>query len=136
MALNNTKHTISEIGGIRCSIVETGTSPERLGFLKDLLEFNGYEVKSEEEKKKTEDAPTTFIIGVTNILFNPVTQVYMKKLKTREGYLVTPNYWEQKGIETEIPYWTVISDTMKALYTSNRFTEETPAADGFHRSLK
>ena len=37
-------HVVEEIGGMRCSIVEKNVSPERVEFLKKLLEHNGYAV--------------------------------------------------------------------------------------------
>ena len=45
MAINNAKHIVSEIDGIRCTIVETGATLERVAFLSDLLSFNNMEVK-------------------------------------------------------------------------------------------
>ena len=37
MAINNAKHIVGEIDGVRCTIVETGASLERVAFLRDLL---------------------------------------------------------------------------------------------------
>ena len=56
MALTKGKHIVKEIDGVLCTVVETGISKERLNFLKELLEFNKYEVKTEkdEAKAKTE----------------------------------------------------------------------------------
>ena len=45
MALNKGKHIVEEIDGVRCSVVEKGVSPERMEFLKKLLEINKYTVK-------------------------------------------------------------------------------------------
>ena len=45
MAINNAKHLVGEIDGVRCTIIESGTSLERVAFLRDLLEFNNLEVK-------------------------------------------------------------------------------------------
>ncbi len=45
MAINNVKHIIGEIDGVRCTIVETGVSLERVAFLNDLLSFNNIEPK-------------------------------------------------------------------------------------------
>ncbi|MFA5783171.1 MAG: hypothetical protein WC868_12965, partial [Bacteroidales bacterium] len=66
MPLNKLKHIISEIDGVRCSIIETGASKERVAFLKEILEHNNFEVKIAEEKSDSETK--TFIIGVTDIL--------------------------------------------------------------------
>ncbi|TAL60482.1 MAG: hypothetical protein EPN85_07140 [Bacteroidetes bacterium] len=40
--LNTEGHIVEEINGTRCSIVEKNVSPERVEFLKKLLEHNGY----------------------------------------------------------------------------------------------
>lgn len=37
-------HVVEELNAVRCSIVEKNVSPERLEFLKKLLEHNGYTV--------------------------------------------------------------------------------------------
>lgn len=103
MALNKGKHIIEEIDGVRCSLVEKGASTERIDFLKKLLELNGYTVKiaSEGESEK-------FKIGVTDLLFNPVVDVYKRRLKSVSGKKVTPAYWLQesdKETEAEVHYW-------------------------------
>ena len=103
MPLNNGKHLVEEIDGTRCSIVEKGVSPERKEFLKTLLEWNGYTVKVAPEAE-TE----TFKIGVTNLLFNTVVDVYKRSLKSFSGHKVTPAYWLQesdKETEAEVHYW-------------------------------
>tara|TARA_B110000263_G_C14785481_1_gene275178 strand:- start:5 stop:349 length:345 start_codon:yes stop_codon:yes gene_type:complete len=107
MTLLKGKHIIEEFGEelIRGTVVEKGVSEERIVFLKDLLEFNGLEVLTKEGKKKTEEDPTTFTIGVTDIVFNPVIAVYQRLLKTKEGNRVTPDYWNQKTTEAEPNYW-------------------------------
>lgn len=104
MALNKGKHIVEEIEGVRCSLVEKGVSPERTEFLKKLLALNGYDVKV-----VAEGEPETFKIGVTDILFNPVVDVYKRRLKTTSGKKVTPAYWLQESeSETaeEVNYWT------------------------------
>jgi hypothetical protein len=103
MPLNKLKHTITEIDGIRCKIVETGASEERVTFLKELLEHNKYEVKILEEKKESEQK--TYIIGVTDILFNPVFAVYERTLKIIDGYQTTPAYWNQEATVFDPRYW-------------------------------
>ena len=52
MSLSKGKHNIAEIEGVRCTVVETGVTEERAEFLKNMLTFNGYEVKMEKEKAK------------------------------------------------------------------------------------
>jgi hypothetical protein len=103
MALNKGKHIVEEIDGIRCSLVEKGVSPERTEFLKKLLELNKYKVVV-----ATESESGTFKIGVTDLLFNPVVDVYKRDLKSISGKRVTPAYWLQeseKETEAEVNYW-------------------------------
>jgi hypothetical protein len=42
--LNKEAHALEDINGVRCAVVEKNVSPERVEFLKQLLEFNGYTV--------------------------------------------------------------------------------------------
>jgi hypothetical protein len=107
MSLKKGKHIVSEVDGIRCTIVETGISKNRAEFLKDLLEFNGYEVKIKEDITDPPAEVKTYTLGVTDIVFNPVIAVYQKSLKTKEGKKVTPAYWNQAGKDEKIPYWLV-----------------------------
>lgn len=103
MALNKGKHLVEEMDGIRCSVVEKGSSPERAEFLKKLLELNGYTVKVVPET----DLPT-FKIGVADLIFNTVIDVYKRRLKSFTGKRVTPAYWLQesdKETEAEVHYW-------------------------------
>ena len=103
MILNKGKHLVEEIDGIRCTVVEKGITLERAEFLKKLLELNGYEVKTVEEAD-----PATFKLGVTDLLFNPIIDVYERRLKSPSGKRVTPAYWLQessKETEAEVNYW-------------------------------
>ena len=99
------KHIVEEINGVRCTVVEKGATKDRVDFLKGLLEFNKFEVLVAEDKKETEDAPTLFTIGVTDIVFSPVIAVYEMSLKTPDGKRVSPAYWEQKTTEIVDEYW-------------------------------
>ena len=99
------KHIVEEINGVRCTVVEKGATQGRVDFLKDLLEFNKFEVQVAEDKKETEDAPTLFTIGVTDEVFSPVIAVYEMSLKTPDGKRVSPAYWEQKTTEIVDEYW-------------------------------
>jgi hypothetical protein len=105
MALNRGKHIVEEINGIRCTVIEKGASQERVAFLKDLLTFNKFEVQVEEEKKTEENAPASFIIGVTDIVFNPIISVYEQSLITAAGEKVCPAYWNQYTTENNSWYW-------------------------------
>jgi len=100
------KHIVEEINGIRCTMVEKGATQQRADFLKSLLEFNKFDVQVAEDKKETEDAPTLFTIGVTDIVFSPVIAVYEMSLQTPDGKRVSPAYWEQKTTEIVDEYWT------------------------------
>lgn len=108
MALTKGKHTIIEIGGVRCTLVESGASAERVEFLKEILTFNRYEVKTEPEKAKDGSPTGTYVIGVTDIIFNPMIAVYQKKLFRQNGDFVSPAYWNQWPDQHTIPYWQVI----------------------------
>lgn len=105
MAINNAKHIVSEIEGVRCTIVESGASLERAAFLTDLLEFNGYEVIEMKEPLKNPEDDQKYTIGVTDIVFNPVFAIYERRLRTREGGYVTPAYWKQECTECDSRYW-------------------------------
>ena len=105
MALNNAKHIIGEIDGIRCTIIETGISIERAAFLRDLLAFNNLEVKEMQETSETPGNELKYTLGVTDLTFNPVFAVYECLLKTKEGKYVTPGYWKQECIDCDPRYW-------------------------------
>ncbi len=91
MPLNQGKHIVKEIDGVRCSLVEENISKSRVGFLKKLLIHNGFDVKIEQ----SDEEGKFFVMGVTDILFNPVIYVYELRLKTPDGKIVTPAYWLQ-----------------------------------------
>ena len=104
MALSG-KHTVKEINQVRCTIIETGATMERVNFLKDVLEYNGQEVLYAEDKKKNEEDPTLYTIGVTDVTFNPTIAVYGRNLKTRDGRKITADFWNQKTDQTLPNYW-------------------------------
>jgi hypothetical protein len=105
MAINNAKHIVGEIDGVRCTIVETGATLERIAFLTDLLRFNNLEVKEMQEAPGAENEEPKYTIGVTDLLFNPVFALYERQLKNREGAFVTPGYWRQECTECDPRYW-------------------------------
>lgn len=125
MALNK-NHEFEELDGVKCGIAEKNVSKERVGFLKDLLEYNGYTVivvpspapKAVPPPKPAEaetavavpappPAPETFTVGVTDYTFNPINAVFGRQLKTKDGHIVTLAYWQQKESVSndEIPYF-------------------------------
>jgi hypothetical protein len=108
MGLNKGKHTIAEIEGIRCTVVETGLAESRALFLKGLLEFNHFGVKMEKEKAKDGTPLETYVLGVTDLLFNPVISVYGHRILRPDGREATPAYWNQWPVDTDVPYWQVV----------------------------
>jgi hypothetical protein len=105
MAINNAKHIVGEIDGVRCTIVESGITLERTAFLHQLLEFNNFEVKKQAVPCEVQGEEQKYTIGVTDLVFNPVFAIYERMLKTPEGGFVTPGYWKQECIECDPRYW-------------------------------
>lgn len=104
MALEG-KHTFGSIGDTRVSFVEKKITEERKDFLKRLLEHNGFEVIVEEEKRKSEEDPQLYTIAVTDMIFNPTTYIFERRLKSFDGHKVTQDYWNQKSEDTNPMYW-------------------------------
>jgi hypothetical protein len=125
MALNK-NHEFEELDGVKCGIVEKNVSPERVQFLKALLEHNGYTViaipspapkAAAKAPAATEETaapaseppppPATFTVGVTDYTFNPTNAIFGRMLKTQNGHIVTLAYWQQKEAEShdEVPYY-------------------------------
>ncbi|HOW41005.1 MAG TPA: hypothetical protein PL123_10715 [Bacteroidales bacterium] len=105
MAINNAKHIVSEINGVRCTIVESGITLERAAFLKDLLSSNNLDVIELQEPSASPDAEPKYTIGVSDLLFNPVFAVYERQLMTPAGAPVTPGYWNQECTDCDPRYW-------------------------------
>jgi hypothetical protein len=125
MAINK-NHEFEELNGVKCGIVEKNVNPERVVFLKDLLEYNGFTVvtvptpapkaAAAPAPKEGEtvpaappvpSAPETFTVGVTDYTFNTINAIFGRLLKTKNGHVVTLAYWQQKEIVShdEIPYY-------------------------------
>jgi hypothetical protein len=125
MALNK-NHEFEEVNGVKCGIVEKNATPERVNFLKELLEYNGFEVitaptpppkvAAPPAPKVGEEAvvvappapvPETFTIGVTDYTFNSTNAVFGRLLKTKTGTVVTLAYWNQQESlsNDEVPYF-------------------------------
>ncbi|HQR93886.1 MAG: hypothetical protein B7Y15_06785 [Bacteroidetes bacterium 24-39-8] len=125
MAINS-NHISEDLEGIKCVIVEKNVSPERVAFLKPLLEYNYLTVvvvpsppakvaaaaaPSTDEgappPPPAPPAPETFTVGVTNMLFNVTNAVYGRLLRTPDGHVVTAAYWQQKESVShdEVPYY-------------------------------
>lgn len=130
MAINK-NHEFEELDGVKCGIVEKNVTPERVAFLKELLELNGYTVVAVPSPapkaapaKATADLsadgesvadptppppppPATFTVGVTDYTFNTTNAIFGRMLKTKNGHVVTQAYWLQKEAEShdEVPYY-------------------------------
>ena len=89
----------------RVTFVEKGVTEDRSMFLKKLLEHNGFEVLIGEAKKKAEEDPQLYIVGVTDMVFNPTVWVFQRRLKTFDGHKVTQDYWNQLTEDTMPQYW-------------------------------
>jgi hypothetical protein len=124
MALNK-NHEFEELEGVKCGIAEKNVTPQRVVFLKNLLENNGFTVvvaaspatKTAPVAKPAEgevvpepvvtNAPETFTVGVTDYTFNPVNAIFGRSLKTKDGHVVTLAYWQQQENTShdEVPYY-------------------------------
>lgn len=99
------KHTFGSIDDTRVTFIEKKIEEGRKNFLKELLEFNGFEVVIKEEKRKTEEDPQLYTVAVTDMTFNPTIWVFNRRLKTPDGHKVTQDYWNQVTTETPPQYW-------------------------------
>ena len=99
------KHLFGSIEDTRVTFVEKGVEENRMDFLKKLLEHNGFVVLTEEAKVKNEEDPKLFSVAVTDMVFNPTIWIYQRKLKTFDGHIVTPAYWNQETTDTAPQYW-------------------------------
>ncbi len=136
MAINK-NHEFEELDGVKCGIAEKNASPERVAFLKPLLEANGYTVvvvpspapkaAAAPPKPATADAgaegaepvpapepppaPTSFTIGVTDYTFNTTNAIFGRLLRTPDGHVVTRAYWLQQDSVShdDIPYYEQVS---------------------------
>ena len=127
MAINK-NHEFEELNGVKCGIVEKNVKPERIAFLKNILEFNGFTVvmvpspppKAAPAPKPVEGeapvaapepppAPETFTLGVTDYTFNTINAIFGRLLKSPDGHYITLAYWKQeaKVNDDEIPYYEI-----------------------------
>ncbi len=138
MAINK-NHEFEELDGVKCGIVEKNVSPERVAFLKKILEYNkftvvvvpspppkvaaapvakvveGEETPAPPPPPPTPAAPETFTVGVTDYTYNTINAIYGRLLKTPDGHVVTMAYWQQKEAVShdEIPYYEDINSFKK-----------------------
>ncbi len=99
------KHLFGSIGDTRVTFVEKKVDENRKNFLETLLKHNGFEVIVQEEKRKSEEEPQLYTIGVTDMVFNPTIYIFERKLKTFDGRKVTQDYWFQRTETTNPQYW-------------------------------
>jgi len=100
------KHQFGSIGEQRVTFVEKKIEEERLHFLKNLLEYNGFEVIVDELKRKSEEEPQLYNLGVTDMVFNPTVYVFQRRLKTLDGqHIVNQDYWNQVSSDAKPQYW-------------------------------
>jgi hypothetical protein len=113
MAINK-NHEFEELDGIKCAIVEKNCTSERVGFLKELLEWNRYSVVVVESPAPKAAPviqeplpPTTYTVGVTDLTFNPINAIFGRILKTKDNRIVTQAYWKQQVnfSDDEVPYF-------------------------------
>ncbi|MEN8186480.1 MAG: hypothetical protein ABFR05_05070 [Bacteroidota bacterium] len=100
------KHSFGAIGDQRVTFIEKKIEEDRKEFLQKLLEANGFEVIIQEEKRKKEEDPQLYTVGVTDMVFNPTVYVFERRLKTIDGkHIVNQDYWNQKSEESNPRYW-------------------------------
>lgn len=126
MAINK-NHEFEELDGVKCGIVEKMVTPERVAFLKNLLEYNKFTVivvpspppkiapaavvKAEGTPlpvpEPVQEESKTFTVGVTDYTFNTINAIFGRLLKTPDQHIVTLAYWEQKEniSHDEVPYY-------------------------------
>jgi uncharacterized protein YmfQ (DUF2313 family) len=105
MALGG-KHLFGSIEDQRVTFVEKKIEVSRKDFLIKLLEANGFEVVIQEEKRKSEEDPQLYSVGVTDMTFNPAVYVFQRRLKTIDGkHIVNQDYWNQLSEDTKPQYW-------------------------------
>jgi hypothetical protein len=127
MAINQ-NHTVEELNGVRCAVVEKNVSARRVEFIKSILLQNEFTVevavtpppKATAAKPLTEDevvesstpiTTETFTIGVTDVTFNWVNAIFGRMLIAPNGHIVTLAYWQQKDVlaQDAIPYFEKIN---------------------------
>lgn len=130
MAINK-NHEFEELDGVKCGIVEKNVSPERVAFLKKILEYNkftvvvvpspppkvaaapvvkvaeGEEAPAPSVAEPVPVTPETFTVGVTDYTFNTINAIFGRLLKTPGGHVVTMAYWQQQESVSndDVPYY-------------------------------
>ncbi len=117
MAINQ-NHTFDDLDGIKCAIVEKNINPQRVEFLKAILEYNGFtvivvlspppkNVAPVVEGELLPPVPETYTMGVSDVTFNATNAIFGRLLKTPSGKVVTLAYWNQKDNvpHDDVPYF-------------------------------
>ncbi len=100
------KHLFGSINDTRVTFIEKKIEEDRKNFLKELLEKNDFEVLIQEDKRKSEEDPQLYTVGVTDMTFNPTTYIFQRRLKSLDGeHIVNQDYWNQKSEDTKPQYW-------------------------------
>jgi hypothetical protein len=100
------KHLFGSIGEQRVTFIEKKVDEDRMKFLNELLKVNGFEVIIQEEKRKSEEVPQLYTVGVTDMSFNPTVWIFQRLLKTLDGkHIVNQDYWNQTSEDTKPQYW-------------------------------
>jgi hypothetical protein len=107
MSLLSGKHDFGDLNGQTVTFVERKVSLDRADFLKKLLEHNGIPVILVEipPAEDDPDGATLYTVATPDLVFNAVTYVYQRRLRTADGRKVTPAYWNQETEATKPEYW-------------------------------
>lgn len=117
MAINK-NHLFEDIDEVKCAIVESGIPLERVEFITSILTYNGYTVLVIEEITKKISSTTdneniniqenkTYKVGTPDVTFNVTNAIFGRSLKTKNGKIVTLQYWnqEEETSNDSIPYF-------------------------------
>ncbi len=100
------KHLFGSIEDQRVTFIEKKIEESRKDFLTKLLDANGFEVIVQEEKRKSEEEPQLYTVGVTDMTFNPTVYIFQRRLRTIDGkHIVNQDYWNQISEDTKPQYW-------------------------------
>ena len=91
-------HTVEELEGQRCSIIEKGISSERAEYITAILSA------SKQTVVDVKDSEGKHTVGVTDITFNCLHALYGRRLKLADGHLVTPSIWTNEKANVGF-YW-------------------------------
>jgi hypothetical protein len=99
------KHLFGSIDETRVTFVEKKVDASRIDFLKKILEHNNFEVIIQEEKRRSEEDPQLYSLGVTDMVFNPTIYIFQRRLLTLDGKKMTQDYWFQRTEDAKPQYW-------------------------------